>query len=236
MLRIFNPYLLGAAAILFLAASRFLNAPPAPSCCNMYFLSYFEASQYLLLPAAQILSHLLWGFSLFYAHSCSNIFSATLRLPNTCCTKLLQYFLSCFEAPHCKKSLRFYRPQPGCHLPNSPWTGIIKLFLSRESLVSDIPLKTGKWQTFFYSAQYSLLPAAPILSPLLWGSSILFSPSCSNTLFISLFQQFIDEISNILSFPSPQFIFYTYAIKQKMQQNMYKNAKTDIDEHIQLYF
>ena len=24
-----------------------------------------------------------------------------------------------------KKFLQFFRPQPGCHLPNSPWPGII---------------------------------------------------------------------------------------------------------------
>jgi hypothetical protein len=38
-----------------------------------------------------------------------------------------------------KKGELFSRPQPGCHLPKSPWTGIIKLFPSRETLVIDIP-------------------------------------------------------------------------------------------------
>jgi hypothetical protein len=39
-----------------------------------------------------------------------------------------------------KKDNDFPDPsQPGCHLPNSPWAGIIKLFPARESLVSDIP-------------------------------------------------------------------------------------------------
>ncbi len=27
-----------------------------------------------------------------------------------------------------KKGKRHFRPQPGCHLPNSPWAGIILLF------------------------------------------------------------------------------------------------------------
>ncbi len=45
---------------------------------------------------------------------------------------------------HCKKGLPFSRPQPGCHLPYSPWTGIIKSFPSRESMVSDIPAGVGK--------------------------------------------------------------------------------------------
>jgi hypothetical protein len=27
-----------------------------------------------------------------------------------------------------KKAFRYSRPQPGCHLPNSPWAGIIELF------------------------------------------------------------------------------------------------------------
>ncbi len=43
-----------------------------------------------------------------------------------------------------KKGKRVSRPQPGCHLPNSPWTGIIKLFLAWRSLVSDIPAGDGK--------------------------------------------------------------------------------------------
>ncbi len=33
-----------------------------------------------------------------------------------------------------KKGWRFSRPQPGCHLQNSLWPGIIKLFPARESL------------------------------------------------------------------------------------------------------
>jgi hypothetical protein len=45
---------------------------------------------------------------------------------------------------HCTKVYRFSRPQPGCHLPNSPWTGIIWLLPFRESLVSDIPVGDGK--------------------------------------------------------------------------------------------
>jgi hypothetical protein len=43
-----------------------------------------------------------------------------------------------------KKGLRFSRPQPGCHLPNSPWPGMIKLFPVRESLVNDVPAGEGK--------------------------------------------------------------------------------------------
>jgi hypothetical protein len=52
--------------------------------------------------------------------------------------------------PHCKKGYRFSRPQPGCHLPNSPWPEIIKIFLARESLVSDIPDGDGKIFNIFY--------------------------------------------------------------------------------------
>jgi hypothetical protein len=52
---------------------------------------------------------------------------------------------------HCKKGWQFSRPQPGCHLlvPNSSWLGILKLFLARESLVSDIPARDGKIANFF---------------------------------------------------------------------------------------
>jgi hypothetical protein len=52
---------------------------------------------------------------------------------------------------HCKKGSRFSRPQPGCHLLNSPWAGIIKLFPARESLVSDTPAGDGKIANLFYS-------------------------------------------------------------------------------------
>ncbi len=45
---------------------------------------------------------------------------------------------------HCKKGWRFSRPQPGCHLPNSPWPEKIYLFPARESLVCDIPAGDGK--------------------------------------------------------------------------------------------
>ncbi len=41
------------------------------------------------------------------------------------------------------KDYRHSRPQPGCHLPNSPWAGIIKLFPPWQSLVSDIPAGDG---------------------------------------------------------------------------------------------
>jgi hypothetical protein len=40
---------------------------------------------------------------------------------------------------HCKKGYRFSRPQPGCHLPNSPWPGIIKLFPARNNLLQCSP-------------------------------------------------------------------------------------------------
>ncbi len=57
-----------------------------------------------------------------------------------------------------KKSYHFFRPQPGCHLPNSPWLGIIKLFPTRESLVSDIPAGDGKNDILFYSVLYRWPP------------------------------------------------------------------------------
>jgi hypothetical protein len=50
---------------------------------------------------------------------------------------------------HCKKGYRFSRPQPGCHLPNSPWPGIIKLFPAREVWLVTSRLGTGKTITFF---------------------------------------------------------------------------------------
>ncbi len=56
------------------------------------------------------------------------------------CHWLLIWFL------HCKKGYRFSRPQPGCHLSNSAWPGIIK----RVRLVTS-RLGTGKTITFFNS-------------------------------------------------------------------------------------
>jgi hypothetical protein len=50
-----------------------------------------------------------------------------------------------------KKGYRFSRPQPGCHVPNSTWPRIIKLFPPRESLVSGIPAGDGQIINLFYS-------------------------------------------------------------------------------------
>ncbi len=50
---------------------------------------------------------------------------------------------------HCKKSSRISRPQPGCHLLDSPRTGIIKLFPARKGLVSDNPAGDGKTANLF---------------------------------------------------------------------------------------
>jgi hypothetical protein len=50
---------------------------------------------------------------------------------------------------HCKKGKRFSRPQPGCHQPNSPWPGIVKLLPAEESLVSDIPAGDGEIGNLF---------------------------------------------------------------------------------------
>jgi hypothetical protein len=48
-----------------------------------------------------------------------------------------------------KKGLRHSLPQPGCHLPNSPSAGIIKLFSPLPSLVSDIPAGDGNVANLF---------------------------------------------------------------------------------------
>jgi hypothetical protein len=55
-----------------------------------------------------------------------------------------------------KKGYRFFRLQPGCHLPNSLWPKKIKLFPPKESLVSDIPAGDRKLINFFYSVSVSL--------------------------------------------------------------------------------
>jgi hypothetical protein len=35
---------------------------------------------------------------------------------------------------HCKKAFRYSRPQPGCHLPNSPWAGIMMSHINYSRL------------------------------------------------------------------------------------------------------
>ncbi len=47
------------------------------------------------------------------------------------------------------KGYQFPRARPGCHLPNSPWKGIIKFFTPRKSLVSDIPAGDEKIDKHF---------------------------------------------------------------------------------------
>ncbi len=54
---------------------------------------------------------------------------------------------------HCKKGKPFSRPQPGCHKPNSPRTGIIKLFPPRDSLVGEIPAGDGENGNLFFTVQ-----------------------------------------------------------------------------------
>jgi hypothetical protein len=61
-----------------------------------------------------------------------------------------------------KKSLPFSHPQPGCNLPNSPWNVIIKLFPSRERLVSDIPAGDGKIVNLFFTVCDLLLLLSPL--------------------------------------------------------------------------
>ncbi len=54
---------------------------------------------------------------------------------------------------HCKKGEPFFRFQPGCHLPNSTWSGILKLFLASGRVLWLVTsrLGTGKWLTLYYS-------------------------------------------------------------------------------------
>jgi len=53
-----------------------------------------------------------------------------------------------------KKGFPYSRLQPGCHLPNSPWPGIIKLFPAGE--VGDIPAADGKIENLFLQCSVGL--------------------------------------------------------------------------------
>jgi hypothetical protein len=44
----------------------------------------------------------------------------------------------------------FQSPAGMSHIPNSPWSGIHKVFPARESLVSDFPAGEGKMANLFY--------------------------------------------------------------------------------------
>jgi hypothetical protein len=61
---------------------------------------------------------------------------------------------SCCRPYTVKKVYRFSRPQPGCHLQNSPWTEIFKLFPSRQSLVHDTPAGDGKMANLFFTVYW----------------------------------------------------------------------------------
>ncbi len=56
----------------------------------------------------------------------------------------------------CKKGYLFSRPKPGCQQPYSSWSGFIKLFPTRESLVSYIPVGDGKIINLFLQCIWSL--------------------------------------------------------------------------------
>jgi hypothetical protein len=69
---------------------------------------------------------------------------------------------------HSKKRLAVFPSQPGYHLPNSLWPGIIKLFPARESLVSDIPAGDEKIANLFYSVPAVLFWTQPSSYQTLW--------------------------------------------------------------------
>ncbi len=94
------------------------------------------------------------------------IFLAFLKVKSWC--KILCHVYSSYDNPDLyrrlqslirkaantvKKGYWFSRLQPGCHLPNSPWPGIIKLFPARGSLVNDIPSRDGKTANIFFTVK-----------------------------------------------------------------------------------
>jgi hypothetical protein len=56
-----------------------------------------------------------------------------------------------YRTVHCKKRITIFPSPAGM----SPWQGIIKLFLAREGLVSDIPAGDGKIANLFFTV-YSI--------------------------------------------------------------------------------
>jgi hypothetical protein len=62
---------------------------------------------------------------------------------------------------HLKEGYLFSRLRPGCHLPDSPWSGIIKIFPARGNLVSDIPSGEGKMRPFLQCTMPKSQPTLP---------------------------------------------------------------------------
>ncbi len=79
-----------------------------------------------------------------------------------------------------KKAFRYSRPQPGCHLPNSPWSRIIKLFPARESLF----IVTSRLGREYRYLLYSISFLSHISHLLLLLSSIFFVPPKSFVTFV----------------------------------------------------
>ncbi len=72
------------------------------------------------------------------------VLSQSTRLPGDL---VLDSHSECYQRNMCmcctvKKSFRYSRPQPGCHLANSPWTGIMTSYINKS-----IPAQGefGKW-------------------------------------------------------------------------------------------
>jgi hypothetical protein len=71
-----------------------------------------------------------------------------------------------------KKVSHFPVPQPGCHWPNSLWTGKTRLFPPRKSLISDIPAGDGKTANSFLQCMTFIFihMVSPLSRAGSWGS------------------------------------------------------------------
>jgi hypothetical protein len=85
-----------------------------------------------------------------------------------------------------KKGYRFSRPQPGFHLPNSPWPG-------KNSLVSDIPAGDGKIANFFLQCMYT--------QTCIEFFSILRSLGTSNYLYVLDYGIFVKNVGFSIRIP-----------------------------------
>jgi hypothetical protein len=71
-----------------------------------------------------------------------------------------------------KKGYRFSRPQRGCHWPNSPWPGMIRLFPARERLVSDILAGAWKIANLFFTVYYYMYVLWGYISFWMWKAHV----------------------------------------------------------------
>jgi hypothetical protein len=104
--------------------------------------------------------------------------------------KQIRFYRPYWKA-HTVKRISTSRPQPGCHWSNSPWPKKIKLFLARESLVSDIPAWDVKIENLFLQCSEK----SDVLNRIFCSKSPLYTV-CTQTSIPPFQSQLQDKLSS----------------------------------------